>query len=202
MNQAEPRYAVKKPRSLFWKTGLSRSTLNDLVEEGLVGDDWLVCEHGDTSTAVPLSRLDELYPEWEWDEANHEAPNGDVESSELESEARDSAGPRYSVKKPRGLFWKTGLTREGVEKLLEDQVIGDHWLVCEHGVPESAVPVSGIDELHEKLMADWSASPRTVDWPGYEDTNVWKVGFKVIGWILLGPYILGWVLFILYAAFH
>ena len=195
MNQREPRFAVKRPRTPFWKTGLSRHTLYEWIEEGRIGDGWLVCEHGDTSTAVPLRRLEELHPGWEWDEVN-------AETADEEPKDRYIPSPRYSVKKPRSIFWKTGLTREDIVKLLEDQVIGNHWLICEHGVPESAVPLNKFDELHGKLMANWSASSGLVDWPEFQDANVWKTGLKVTGCLLCTPIYLTLLLYILFAIFH
>ena len=54
-------YAVKKPNAFFWKCKLSRESISKQLAEGRIQNDWLVCELGDVKTAVPISRIDELY---------------------------------------------------------------------------------------------------------------------------------------------
>jgi hypothetical protein len=55
-------YAVKKPNAFLWKCNLSRESISKQLAEGRIQNDWLVCENGDVKTAVPISRIDELYP--------------------------------------------------------------------------------------------------------------------------------------------
>ena len=59
----QPLYAVKKPNAFFWKCNLSRESIRKQLAEGRIQNDWLVCELGDVKTAVPIARIDELYPQ-------------------------------------------------------------------------------------------------------------------------------------------
>jgi len=55
-------YSVKKPNAFLWKCGHSRESISKQLAEGRIQNDWLVCESADVKTAVPISRIDELYP--------------------------------------------------------------------------------------------------------------------------------------------
>jgi hypothetical protein len=55
-------YSVKKRYALFWKCGLTRESINEQLGDGQIRKDWLVCEYGNVETAVPVSRISELYP--------------------------------------------------------------------------------------------------------------------------------------------
>jgi len=53
----------------------------------------------------------------------------------------------YSVRRPKALFWKCGLSREGIERQLRTGTISDNWEVCNHGDTSRIVAIGNIDSL-------------------------------------------------------
>ena len=49
------KFSIKKPGALFWKCGLTQSSIEERLSYGAITEEWLICPLGEARRGVPLS---------------------------------------------------------------------------------------------------------------------------------------------------
>lgn len=85
MERNEMKYALKRPDSIFWKSGWNQEEVISALRKGSISTDWLICRMGEGEKAIPLSEF---------------LDNSDVFKRDLgEEKPAASVSKSYSVKK-------------------------------------------------------------------------------------------------------
>ena len=113
---------------------------------------------------------------------------------------------KLAIKKPKGVFWKTGLSFEDIQKMLQAGKITEEWLVCPQGEAGDAVLISeflGNPSIFKSNSNKKKEEPKTK--PKKKDLNVllpcWALAYFPIVFLvgplfLIGDPFVGYLVFV------